>query len=91
MFSSKFIEPRTQHNSIHDKMSTAELRKKYRDYWVEYDRLQERYKEWYGKECARLSAIWREEFKVNRRAKFPIFPRSFAKSPPFPDELMGLT
>ncbi len=72
-------------------MSTAELRKKYRDYWIEYDRLQERYREWYANECARLSAIWREEFKVNRRAKIPILPRPFAKSPPFPDELMGLT
>ena len=73
------------------KNSNSRLRIKWRDYWTEYDRIQERYKKWYWEECARLSGIWREEFKVNLKAKIPIFPPPFANAPPFPDELIGLT
>ena len=72
-------------------MSTAELRKKYRDYCIEYDRLQERYKKWYRKECGRLTAEWRKNPILIPRVRLPAYPTYRPPSPPFPDELMGLT
>ena len=72
-------------------MSTPKLRRKWIDYWNERDRIQEEYEKWYLKECARISAEWREGRKSNSRLKMPVYPSPIAETPPFPEELRGLT
>jgi hypothetical protein len=73
------------------KMSTPELRQKWIDYWNERDRIWDEYHEEYYKECAKISAEWRKNRRFNSKVKLPVYPRRWPPTPPFPDELMGLT
>jgi hypothetical protein len=72
-------------------MSTSDLRRKWIDYWNECDRIRDEYDEWYYKECARISAEWRKNPILYPRVKLPVYPRRWSPTPPFPDELRGLT
>jgi hypothetical protein len=67
-------------------MSTPELRQKWRDYFDEYDRITREYEE----ECARVDAEWLESPVIFPRVKLPLYPPRI-DTPPFPEELRGLT
>ncbi|MFX0066850.1 MAG: hypothetical protein ACFFC7_32355 [Candidatus Hermodarchaeota archaeon] len=56
-------------------MSTPELRQKWRDYW---------------NECDRIYAQWWENPILPSMEKLPIY-RPRPQTPPFPEELRGLT
>ena len=79
-----------QLKQLYGKMSNSELRQKYIDYWNECDRIQEEYEKWYLKECARISNEYRKGL-LDSRMKLPVYPSPIAKTPPFPEELNGLT
>jgi hypothetical protein len=72
-------------------MSNSELRRKWIDYFNERDRLREEYEKWYSKECAKITAKWRKNPILYPKAKLPSYPPYRPPSPPFPDELRGLT
>ena len=72
-------------------MSTPELRRKWIDYWNECDRIRDRYNKWWREERRRLTAEWRENPILYPRVKLPSYPLYRPPTPPFPDELMGLT
>ena len=72
-------------------MSTPELRRKWMDYWNERDRIWDEYDKEYYKKCARISAEWCKIPILYPRVKLPVYPRRQPPTPPFPDELIGLT
>ena len=72
-------------------MITPELRRKWIDYWNEHDRIWDEYHKEYYKDCARISAEWRKNPILYPRVKLPVYPRRRPPTPPFPDELIGLT
>ena len=72
-------------------MSNQDLRQKWRNYWEECDRLQRKYEKWYDKECFRITAEWRKKPILYPRVKLPVYPSPWAETPPFPEELRGLT
>jgi hypothetical protein len=72
-------------------MTTPELRQKWRNYFDECDRIQKKYENWYNKECARITAEWHKNRMFNPTLKLPVYPPPWTSTPPFPEELRGLT
>jgi hypothetical protein len=72
-------------------MSTPELRKKWKDYWNECNRIRGKYDSWFTEECKRLTEEWLKNPILYPRLKLPSYPSYRPQISPFPDEFRGMT